>query len=174
MQDQSPKDYLETDNTGIPVLPRGLKVLTILTFIGSGLGLLGSLYYFYIAPFNYEGREKLMENMNSGAMPSWARSMMGDPDKMLAMIIKSYENRVPILLLSLVAVGLCIAGAIQMRKLKKEGFVLYTIGELLPILVSALFIGTFALSGFGFYFGVCIALVFIFLYSQQMKNLKGK
>jgi hypothetical protein len=96
---------------------------------------------------------------------------MGDPENMVTMITKSYENRIPIVLLSLVAVALCFYGALQMRKQKKLGFTLYVIGELLPFLTSFLFIGAFALTGFAMYFGTAIALLFILLYFLQRKHL---
>jgi hypothetical protein len=58
-----------------------------------------------------------------------------------------------------------------MRQLKKQGFLYYTIGELLPFLTQFLFIGAFAFSGFAMYFGSAIALLFIFLYTMQRKHL---
>jgi hypothetical protein len=115
--------------------------------------------------------DKMIEQMNSDSMPSWAKSMMGDPEHMVEMITKSYENRIPIFLLSLAAVGLCFYGALQMRKLKKQGYLLYVIGEILPFLIQVLFIGMFTLSGMGMIVGACIALLFILLYTMQRKNL---
>ena len=68
--DHSPNDLLEADNTGIPVPTKGLKILTILTFIGSILAAIGYLYTYISAQSNYEGREKLMDQLTSGTMPS--------------------------------------------------------------------------------------------------------
>jgi len=169
-QETSP-DVLTFDANNQSKLPSGLNVLTILSFIGCALQLLGALYSFFTAKKSYEGLDKLTEQMNSENMPGWVKSMMGDPEKMIKMITKSYENRIPIVLLSLVAVALCFYGALQMRKLKKQGFLLYTIGELLPFLTQVLFIGAFSLSGFAMYFGVGIAALFILLYSMQRKYL---
>ena len=164
-------DVLQFDENNAPKLPSGLNVLTILTFIGCALQLLGTLWTFFNAKKSYDGIDKLTEQMNSGSMPGWAKSMMGDPETMIEMIRKTYENRIPIVLLSLVAVALCFYGALQMRKLKKQGFLLYTIGEVLPFLTQFLFIGAFAFSGFTMYFGIAIALLFILLYSMQRKHL---
>ncbi|MBS1752719.1 MAG: hypothetical protein JST34_01605, partial [Bacteroidetes bacterium] len=58
-----------------------------------------------------------------------------------------------------------------MRKLKKQGFLLYTIGEVLPFLTQFLFIGAFAFTGVSMYVGIGLALLFILLYSMQRKNL---
>jgi hypothetical protein len=169
-QETSP-DVLNFDTNSKPKLPSGLNVLTILSFIGCALQLIGSLYSFFTAKKSYEGLDKLTEQMNSENMPGWVKSMMGDPERMVKMITKSYENRIPIILLSLVAIALCFYGALQMRKLKKQGFLLYTIGELLPFLTQVLFIGAFSLSGFAMYFGIGIAALFILLYSMQRKYL---
>ncbi len=169
--DNSPRDYLDADSPGKSKLPSGLNVLTILTFIGCTLQLLTAIWSYSKAQSNFDGREKLLEQMSSGTMPSWAKSLMGDPNNMIAMITKSYENRLPILLMTLAAAALCFMGALQMRKLKKQGFLVYAIGELLPFLTLILFIGTFSFSGFGFYLSAGFALLFIFLYSLQRKNL---
>ena len=164
-------DLLGNDPADKPKLTQGLNVLTILTIIGCVLQLVTSIWSFSKAQANFDKKDQIIEQMNAGTMPSWVRSLMGDPDKMIAIMTKSYENRLPILLMSLATIVLCFVGALQMRKLKKQGFMLYIIGELLPFLTTVLFIGTFALSGFGFYIGCGFALLFILLYSLQRKNL---
>jgi hypothetical protein len=171
MNESSTTDVLNFDEHNKPKLPSGLNVLTILTFIGCAIQVLGSLWSFFTARSSYEKLDQLSQQMNSENMPGWAKSLMGDPENMVKMITKSYENRIPIVLLSLVAVTLCFYGALQMRQLKKQGFLFYTIGELLPFLTQFLFIGAFAFSGFAMYFGSAIALLFIFLYTMQRKHL---
>lgn len=163
-------DVLNYDDNK-PKLSSGLNVLTILTFIGCVIQLLFSLWGFISAKQSYDGLDKLTEKMNSDEMPGWAKSMMGDPETMVKMITKTYENRIPLLLLGLVAVALCFYGALQMRKLKKQGFIFYTIGEVLPFFTQFLFIGAFAFAGFAMYFSIAIALLFILLYSMQRKKL---
>lgn len=171
MTQDNTADVLQYDEHNKPKLPSGLNVLTILTFIGCAFQLLGSLWSFFTAKSSYENLDKLSAQMNSDSMPGWAKSMMGDPETMVQMITKTYENRIPIVVLSLVAIGLCFYGAMQMRKLKKQGFIFYTIGELLPFLTQFLFLGAFAFSGFAMIFGTAIALLFILLYAMQRKHL---
>ena len=171
MTQETTPDVLNFNENLTPKLPTGLNVLTILTFIGCTLQLVASLWSFFTAKKSYDGLDKLTEQMNSENMPGWVKSMMGDPEKMVKMITKAYENRIPIVLLSLVAIALSLYGAMQMRKFKKQGFTLYTIGELLPFLTQVLFIGAFALSGFAMYFGIGIAVLFILLYFMQRKYL---
>ena len=154
-----------------PKLSSGLNVLTILTIIWCVIQALLSVWGYFSAQTTFEGRDKILEQMNSGTLPAWAKAMMGDVGHFEEMITKSYENRLPIMLLSLVAVGLCFMGALQMRKLKKQGFLFYTIGELLPFLTLYFFIGAFAFSGIGFMVSICIAVLFILMYALQRKNL---
>jgi len=168
---QDTADVLNYDQEKKSKIPSGLNVLTILTFIGCATQLFFSLLGFFSAKKSYDGLDKLKEQMNSDEMPGFVKSMMGDPEIMVKTITKSYENRIPILLLSLVAVGLCFFGALQMRKLKKQGFLFYTIGELLPFLTQFLFIGAFAFTGFMMYFFIAIAALFILLYTMQRKYL---
>ena len=170
-QDNPTTDVLDQDNMGRPKLSTGLNVLTILTFIGCALQICSALYSFVAAQSNYDTKDQIIEKMNSGNMPAWAKSMMGDPDNFIAMITKSYENRVPIVLMSSLAVILSFIGALQMRKLKKQGFLIYVVGELLPFLSLFLFIGSFALTGIAFYIGFGIVLLFILLYAMQRKYL---
>jgi hypothetical protein len=66
--------------------------------------------------------------------------------------------------------ALCVFGAIQMRQLKKQGYFLYLIGELLPLVAVFLFMGIGALKGFGA-ITLVIPLVFIILYTMQRKHL---
>lgn len=169
MNQENTADVLNYDPNNKPKLSSGLNVLTILTFIGCALQLLGSGYSFLTAQKSYEGMDEAISKMDQ--MPGWAKSMMGSPENFREMITKGYENRIPIVLLSLASVVLCFYGALQMRKLKKQGYLLYVIGEILPILVQALFIGMFTLSGMGMIVGYCIAFLFILLYTMQRKNL---
>ena len=152
-------------------LPTGLNVLTILTFIGCALALLSAVWSFANAKSSFDNREKVMEQMSSNKMPSWAKGLMPDMAHFEEMVTKSYENRIPILLLSIVAVALCLVGALQMRKRKKQGYLLYVIGEILPFFISAFFVGMFMFSGAGFIFGVVLTALFILLYTLQRKHL---
>ncbi|MBK7433682.1 MAG: hypothetical protein IPI66_07110 [Chitinophagaceae bacterium] len=126
-------DLLNSANEPAPKLSPGLKVLTILTFIGCALQIGGGLWNFFNAEKTYKEIDKVVAQMNSESMPAWAKSMMGSPEHYTALITKGYENRIPIVLMALVAAGLCLFGAIQMRKLKKQGFPIYAIRELMPV-----------------------------------------
>src|SRR5882757_2236603 len=102
-----PKSFLEEPRK----IPEMINVLTILTFIGSGLGLIGALWGFAKAKANYDA----VSSLNLDQMPDWAKRLSGgDP---IEAARKAYEMRIPILLLGLIGCGLCIFGAVQMRQL---------------------------------------------------------
>lgn len=150
-------------------MPQTINVLSILTFIGSGMVLLFQLYYFAAAKRIYDTAMASQDKIDQA--PAWAKNLQG-PDP-IGVIQRTYDNRLPISLLTIVAAVLCIIGAVQMRKLKKNGFYIYLVGELLPIVTTAIFIGTAAMAGIGFYFGLVIYAVFIILYATQLKYLKS-
>lgn len=163
------------DELSQPKMSIGLNILTILTFIGSGIQLIGALFSFTSAKTQYDNLDKTMgelSNMaNSEDVPDFAKTMMGNPEDMREIITKSFENRLPILLLSVVAAVLCILGAMKMRQLKKQGYPIYLIGELLPLITSAVFLGGAAFSGVTMLFGLAITLLFILLYTFMRKQL---
>ena len=159
------------DDVNPPKMSTGLNILTILSIIGCVIQIVGSLWGFTTAKKSYDEKDKMIEQMKSEDMPEFAKKMMGNPDDYVELITKNYENRLPILLLGLVAAGLCLYGVLQMRKLKKQGYTLYVIGELLPFVTMGLFIGGVAFSGFGFMVGAGIAVLFILLYTVMRKQL---
>lgn len=159
------------DETQPPKLGSTLNVLTILTFIGCGLQLLGTLSSFVTAKTNFDNKEETVKQFQSDEMPGFAKNLIGDPNDFMELVTKSYENRVPILLLSLVAIGLCLVGAMQMRKLKKQGYVLYVIGQAIPFVTMLAFIGSVAFGGLPAMISIAFTLLFVLLYTFQRKNL---
>ena len=175
--DQRPGDswlgnaYHEEYTKTQPTLPTMLNVLTILTFVGSAFGFLSAFGSFLIAPFGYQSARNsaAMTDQMSNQMPAFFKSMMGNGVEAARL---AYTYRVPILLLALVGVLCCFFGALLMRKLKKTGFYLYTVGELLP-LANLIFFSSFSLfTGIAYGFSFAIILTFIILYATQLKYLK--
>jgi len=154
-----------------PEIPSTLNVLTILSLIWSFILIVLGIWGYFNAEKQYLERDKMLEQMNSPDMPAFAKSMMGTPEEYIDMVTKSYENRIPMMIIGLVAALICIYGLIQMRKLKKEGFIFYVVGELLPVLAPTLFIGFHMLKSPLVIFMLAIAILFILLYSFQRKHL---
>lgn len=150
-------------------LPGSLNTLTILTFIGSGIGILGTIYQQATGKATIEKLEKLQASDDYEKLPDFAKKI--NSPEALELMKTAYENRVPLLIITLVGIALCIYGAIEMRKLKKQGYYLYVIGELLPIIGTVIFIGTRGFGGFAI-LGVIIPVIFIILYATQLKHLR--
>ena len=155
--------------TSPKAIPGSLNTLTILTFIGCGVGLIGSIFSAANAKSSYTNMEKLQASGDMDKVPGFMKSMVG-PDA-VEMLRKSYEYRIPLLLITLVGLGLCLYGAIQMRALKKQGFYLWLAGEVFPLICSVILIGTGMFNGFGM-LALIIPVLFIILYGTQLKYLR--
>ncbi len=167
MNQETNKDVLNFADGAKPQLPSGLNVLTILTFIGCALALIGSVYSYISAAQSYETLSRMQGTMDQ--MPGAVKSILGSD--LLDIARKTYENRLPIMLLGVAGAALCFFGALQMRKLKKQGYILWLLGEVLPIIGSLIFIGFGVYSGFAFVLGLIFPIIFIVLYTVQRKYL---
>jgi hypothetical protein len=148
-------------------LPSTLNVVSILTFIGCVYIGCTQIYSFFTAQKSYDRLLAAQDKLDN--MPEFMKKFAGP--EMLEVTRLTMENRVPILLLTLVGIGLCLYGAIMMRRLKKLGFYVYVIGELLPIVTAYLFAGLGLLGAFGAFFAIFIPIVFIIMYGTQLKYL---
>jgi len=164
-QPANAENWLEEPSGKIPSM---LNVLTILTYVGNGLGVIFSVFGYFRASSNYDSVVQAQDKIDQ--MPGFVKSLMGsDP---VGNARRMLDNRLPILLLTLVSCLLCFYGALQMRKLKKTGFSIYIIGDLVYYIAVFLFIGASTIISFGGLFGIAIVLLFIILYATQLKYLK--
>lgn len=160
-----------------PIRPTLLTVLCILTFIGSGWGLIGSISNYMNADLTSSIVE---ETMNSAKTEVEREISEGDDgakvaDKMLSGMssITNPENIKKNALFSIVANLLTLGGAIMMFRLRKTGFWLYLAGTIIaiaaPIMVygaaNLLSLGMSAILGF---FGI----LFLVLYSLNLKYMR--
>ncbi len=147
-----------------------LKTLTVLTFIGSALGLIGGIYQFFNAESGVTKMEQAMANPD---LPDFAKKMMTPEALEQARIAAA--NKLPILILGLIGVVLCTVGAMQMRKLKMQGYYLWLIGEIFPVIAGFLFLGKYAfLPNMSTYIVYGLLLLFVVLYTLQRKYLINK
>jgi hypothetical protein len=151
-----------------PVRPAFLTVLCILTFIGSGWGLINNLFQLVMfTPERLVAQIQQITNMaGAEAQPSWFSSIMSSSLEVLQTTIM--HGKAIYSLAALCAV-ISLIGAFMMYKLKRNGFYLYAIGQLfiLPIYSgwNSVVLISMAMSGF-------LALVFIILYSLNYSKLK--
>jgi len=169
MSDTNPKnDVLDFPGEGNLKPSSGLNVVTILTIIGSILGLVSSVWTFITAQKNYETLKETIESGKMNEAPAWMKSMM--KPEMLEITRKAYENKLPIMIVSLIGAALCLYGALEMRKLKKQGYILWMAGEIIPIIAMVFFVGMAAFSGLSL-LGLVFPAIFIILYKKKKKEL---
>ena len=145
-----------------------LNTLTILSIIANILGLISPIFAFINAKSNYERMEEMMSSKKFASSPGYIKFFFNEEN--LSMSKKMYENRIPLLIICLISALLCLYGAIEMRKLKKQGFQLWLIGELLIHIGSLLFVGVSSLLGFNL-ISLLFSGIFIFLYNKSRKEL---
>lgn len=149
-------------------LPSSLNVLTILTIIACCLFFIGEIYGFVTAKKSYEETKQLIESGKLDEAPGFVKGMVNE--NTLKLQKKRMENKMPIMVLGVVGLGLCFYGALEMRKRKKQGYTFWLIGELLPFVTTFIFIGASAFSGMGLLY--CLfPLIFIILYTVNRKHL---
>jgi hypothetical protein len=149
-------------------LPQMLNVLTILTFIGCGIG-----YIFALAtPGIMKWSLKMMDKAKSSGVELSPKEIE-EMEKGREAINLAMQNMTAIIIVSIVAISLCLLGAIWMRKYRKDGFYIYTLGELAPIATSFIFMGSKAYGDTSqIVMGIVIPVLFVVLYATQLKYLK--
>jgi hypothetical protein len=161
------KDFLEYSEDGKAKLPSGLNVLTILTFVGCGIGLLFSI----LTPFLNKFFISAMDKAKASGTEMSAKQLE-DMEKGKAVMELTQDNMVPLIAVGLIGITLCLIGAIMMRKLKKDGYLIYVGGEILPVIGSFIILGTAQFTGVvSVIMGVGLPLVFVVLYTMQRKYL---
>jgi len=124
--------------------PSFLSTLCILTFIGSGLGVIVNLLF----SINYTTLVNLIERYGqSGSL------IMPSPNHYL---VTSFLN------------ALSLVGAVLMWGFRKNGFFLYTLAQILLVVFPVIILGDQGVNTFG----MIITGLFIFLYALNLKELK--
>lgn len=154
-------DYLQPHSYADDSIPQGIKVLSILTYVGSGMQILGSVFNYFMSAYSVKQLEAMKEMEKQPSLQGMSSFFKWSTDATL----KQYEYRLSLLLVSVVSAVLCIYGALQMRKLKKQGFVIYSIAEFTFPLVTTVLTGF--VSGV---FGLLVAVLFVILYAVQQKH----
>ncbi len=149
-------------------IPMFLKVLCILTFVGAGIGLLSGIY------------SLLMNERSLQVLEGMSNNPFGGTVDYTAYIEKMRKWGVLVAILNIVANGLCLGGALMMWKLKKSGFYMYVVGQIVP------FIALYGLLGgmmpnmgpmqgimvVAQVFGFIFPAAFVVMYGLNLKHLK--
>lgn len=149
-------------------LPVFLKVLCILTFVGSGFGIIGGLY----GALSASRTRKSFELLRTTDNPFVGKVTDAQIENLIHwQTIAGYVG--------LVASLLTLTGALLMWRRKKAGFGIYILGEIAPI--STAILTAMAASGMAFMgigttvgvvFNILIAAAFIIMYGVNYKHLK--
>lgn len=145
-----------------------LNVITILTIIASILEVPRAVFSYINAAAEHERLKTMMSGGDLEKAPDFVKGLVNE--KTLHLSEKMLENRVPMLVAFIAGAVLCLIGAFAMRKLKAQGYSLWMIGELLPIVATAIFIGVDAFSGLSL-IGYIFPVLFIILYTVHRKEL---
>jgi hypothetical protein len=159
------ENYNSTDEKQIPSF---LNVLTILTFIGAAYELFTDIKNCFSGDTIIAKMEDARAKMTDDG-PAFAKKILSD--EALQLVRESYANRWPLLVINLIGICLCVYGAILMRKLKKDGYTLWIIGELFPFIGLIIFTGTIYFQTIYWVFMI-FPVLFIIFYSTQQKYLE--
>lgn len=160
--------YIDSHVEGKTSLSPILNVLTILTLVGSVLGMIFSVSSYFTSQKNYETLRDAVESGQMDDAPSWMRSLI--TQDMVDDAQKLFENRLPIAVIGFLGSFLCLYGAFEMRKLKSQGFTIWILGELLPVFGLLFLVGFNAFTGINI-LNVIIPILFIFLYTSRRSEL---
>lgn len=161
----STQNPFEEQGKKIPAL---LNVLTILSFIGSAI----QLFSIPMAKFGMNMTKKALENPDT--MDSLSAEQLEEMEKGVRIFDLMEANAVPLWIVTILSAGLCIYGLIRMRKLRKEGFYIYTLGEFLPLIGGIIILGfSNQFTGTSSYIaGLGVPILFTVLYAAHLKHMK--
>lgn len=145
-----------------------INVLTILTLIACAWTLYQAVDGYINADKNIAKMQDGMTKLEEAGMEnSWSYRMM---EKGIVMTEKQKENGLLLLIVNILGLSLCAYGAIEMRKLRKNGFYSWLAGEFLPIIVG---IVIFGFSMFGGFMAIMmiVPIAFAIMYGSQLKHM---
>lgn len=159
-------DNLNSDDFEKKVMPSGLNVLTILTYIGCALISL----FLLLTPWITNFMLKLM-NDGPGSGQHISPEKLAEMEKSRPFFELMHANMLVYIIMGAIGILLCFTGALMMRKFKKDGFWIYTAGQILPIIGGFAIFGKTQFTGGSNYIIPGIEILFIILYSTQRKYL---
>lgn len=153
---------MEETTTEGPKRPQFLTVLCILTYIGVGIGVIGSI----IGWWSMRAMSAMMDASSGMAEEMDLSAFPGMEEAMAQMKYINVTTAVGI-----IGSLICLVGALQMWKLKKIGYYIYVVGEVVPFIVSAVLMGGSAFGTMAIIMGAIIPITFIVLYTLNLKHL---
>lgn len=148
--------------------PTFLTVLTIITFIVSGIWLLQSVFSFFT--FNEEASIIAVENVVVQYSEMGMEESMINATELFGN--ETIENNTLFSLLTILSCLLSLAGAYMMYNMKKIGFHLYLSSKIIGLIPLTIYSTSVIVVGFYGFVGV-VALAFIIMYAVNLKHLRN-
>ena len=169
------EDYTQTMNEERGPRPGFLTTLCVLTFISTGLSTISNLFSLIAGPLSDEQLKDVQvtmmefaDQMKSANLDSVAEVY----EKLFRIQEATNANHYAFVLSTLVILGVGIFAAIKMMKGSKLGFHLYIIYSLLSVVQLYFFVSASIIPTFMVVTNLVFALLFIFLYSRNLKWMR--
>lgn len=154
--------------------PTFLMVLCILTFIGSGWGILSNLYSVFMAGvlnggnFQMEQYSTMMNEMEGEGLGSfWSNFLSSSMEVAQIAMMHAREIAIMQLVLSIVS----LVGAILMFQLRRLGFYLYVAAQIIMLFVLPYFAGFSSIVIISLVGSAFLSLIFIVMYAVNVKYM---
>ena len=160
-----------------PQRPVFLKVLCMLTFIGSGYGIINSAVTYFKADtiskvfVDMKGKvnEDLAKKKNKGKPEkiNFVNNVMNQTSEM-----STPENLRKTAIGNVVTSILCLLGAVLMWHLKRAGFYVYTLGTIISIVLPFYMFGSNFVTNLSAGVMGFIGILFVIFYAMNLKSMK--
>jgi hypothetical protein len=167
------QDLLEPELIA-PQRPLFLKVLCILTFIGSGYGIINSAFTYFkandIAIIMIETKDKMSKDQKKERDPE-SKSIVANVTNNLTEM-SNPANLQKAAIGTFITSILCLLGAFLMWKLRRPGFYIYTLGTILSIIIPFYMFGSNLITNLSGGFMGFIGILFVIFYAMNLKSMK--
>ncbi len=165
-------------NTGAPKRPTFLTVLCILSFIGCAFGIFGGFYGYFTNKALVGSGDAFSEQMQSGMEEAMASGEMSEAERELANSLgeafggaMDFNAMANASLIQGIMALICLVGVFMMWQLKKTGFYIYTLAQIVTVATPFLLVGGLA-GGLMGTLGAIFPVIFIILYALNLKHMR--
>jgi hypothetical protein len=148
-----------------------LNIICILTFIGCAFSIASGIYSYQTGEKKLIEIQQQKEMLESKEAPAFSIEMLDEAE---GLIQKSIANKTLFLWLNIVCSIICAIGAFLMFRLKKIGFFIYAVPEIIApsIVLLILGMGTGAMGMFMSFGTFVFPIIFISMYASQLNDME--
>lgn len=155
--------------------PTFLKVLCILTFIGSGYNIVNSTVTYFkaesisalVTEAKTQVNEDLKKEKKDKEESAFVGQIMGNMSD-----ISTPENLRKASIGNIITSVICLLGAILMWNLRRSGFYIYTLGTIIGIILPFYMFGSNLVTNISAGFMGFIGILFVIFYAMNLKSMK--